>query len=316
MIDHERTSPLEPAGSVSRRRFLKLLGLGSASLALSTYPSRIALAGNKIDSNLELEIERYIRDLRSRSRIPRDEETSWSVFDLTTERKLVSINEDVPRQAASMIKPFVALAFFYKATEDPKRYRYDSRIKARMQRMIQRSSNSETNYLMNLLSKRGRGRGPREVEHILKAYSPGVFKQTKIVELIPSGGKSYKNLASAHDYSRFLYALWHDNFPYTSELRRLMSLPNNDRIFKGARRIPHRTDVYDKTGTTARLCGNMGILVARGRNGRRYPYTLIGIIEKKKRTRSLTRWINSRGDVIREVSNKVYLHMRSTHNLA
>jgi beta-lactamase class A len=169
---------------------------------------------------------------------------------------------------------------------------------------------------MNLLSKRGRGRGPREVEHILKAYSSGVFRQTKIVELIPSGGKSYKNLASAHDYSRFLYALWHDNFPYSAELRRLMSLPNNDRIFKGARRIPNRTDVYDKTGTTARLCGNMGILVARGRNGRQYPYTLIGIIEKKRRTRNLTRWINSRGDVIREVSNKVYLHMRSIHSLA
>lgn len=315
MTIYRHTNPPDPARPVSRRSFLKLLGLGSASFALSAVPSRIALAGNKIDSNLELEIERYVRSLRAKSRIPRDEETSWSVYDFTTDRKLVAINEDVPRQAASMIKPFVALAFFYRATEDPKRYRYDSRIKARMQRMIQRSSNTETNYIMNLLSKRGGGRGPLETEHILKGNAPGVFAQIKIVETIPRGGKSYRNLASAHDYSRFLYALWNDHLPHSDELKRLMNLPNGDRIFKGARRIPYRTRVYDKTGTTARLCGNMGILVARGKDGREYPYTLIGIIEKKRRTRNLTSWIKRRGDVIREVSNKVYLHMRSVHNL-
>ena len=59
----------------------------------------------------------------------------------------------------------------------------------------------------------------------------------------------------------------------------------------------------------------MGILVARGRNGRSYPYVVIGIIESGNRNKSYGPWISSRGNVIREVSNRIYLSMKKRYPL-
>ena len=57
-----------------------------------------------------------------------------------------------------------------------------------------------------------------------------------------------------------------------------MALPGSDRIYTGPREIPKGAKVYNKTGSTARLCGDMGILSIQGRVGKRYPYTVIGVI--------------------------------------
>ena len=59
----------------------------------------------------------------------------------------------------------------------------------------------------------------------------------------------------------------------------------------------------------------MGILNVRGRDGKRYPYTLIGIIEKQQRARNYTTWIRSRSDVIRNVSSIVYQGIAQHHDL-
>jgi beta-lactamase class A len=134
--------------------------------------------------------------------------------------------------------------------------------------------------------------------------------------MIPPGGRTYRNLASAHDYSRFLYALWYDQLPYATEVKTLMALPNRDRINSDVPEIPASTKVYDKTGTTARLCGNMGIVEARGRDGKSYPYIFVAIIEKSARARQYSRWIKSRGDVVREVSAMTYAYMKSRYPLA
>ncbi len=94
-----------------------------------------------------------------------------------------------------------------------------------------------------------------------------------------------------------------------------MNLPNRDRVYTGADGVARQTWVFDKTGTTARLCGNMGILVAQGRNGGRYPYTFIGIIEKARPTKHYRAWKDNRGDVIRDVSGIAYQHLSRLHNL-
>ena len=62
---------------------------------------------------IEGQVERYIKSLRGRGVIRGDERTSWLVYDFTTGKKLVSINENSSLQAASMIKPYLALAFFH-----------------------------------------------------------------------------------------------------------------------------------------------------------------------------------------------------------
>ncbi|MCP4351687.1 MAG: serine hydrolase [Desulfobacterales bacterium] len=265
---------------------------------------------NRASIKLERKIEEHIKKLRKKGQISSDEHTAWSVYDFTLGEKLVSINENIPYQSASMIKPFVALAFFTKLKENSKKYSYTRRRRRRMEAMIRRSSNPSTNYFINMVS-----RSPSGVEKYLKRKYPHIFQNTMIVEQIPADGRTYRNKASARDYSRFLYALWNDQLPYSKEIKRLMRLPNRDRICRGAKKIPPGTMVYDKTGTTARLCGNMGIVVARGKNGKKYPYTLVGIIDKDDRAKNYYKWKTSRSRVIREVSDIVYTELKKTHNL-
>ncbi len=258
------------------------------------------------DSGLESELNSYIQKLRHQGVISRDERTGWLVYDLTSRTRLVDINVDRRFQAASMIKPFVALAFFHKVKEG--RIQYGPQSRAQMAAMIQRSSNSATNWVMRQVG------GPAEVQKVLKRHYGAIFSGTSIVEYIPAGGQTYRNRASLNDYLQFLAAIWRGNLPYAKEIRRLMALPGQDRLYHGTI-VPQGTLVYNKTGTTAHLCGDMGILAPRGRDGQRYPYAIIGVIEKENRARNYGTWKMARGNVIRKVSSLVYEDMRKRYNL-
>ena len=93
-----------------------------------------------------------------------------------------------------------------------------------------------------------------------------------------------------------------------------MGLPGSNRILAGATDIPEGTKVLNKTGSTARLCGDMGILIVKGPDGKSYPYTIIGVIEKRNKARNYTAWIRSRGAIIRDVSNIVYKGLARYHD--
>jgi beta-lactamase class A len=296
-----------------RRRFIRsLAGFGIGGLALGLpLPSVGGLGGN-----LQSRVNAYVKAQRRRGRVKSDEQTSWSVFDFTTGAKLVSINEDVPRQAASMIKPFIAQAYFYRHIAAPSRFPFSAEVERLMAAMIRRSSNTATNELIARVSDKAWSDRPKEVERILRHNADGIFRQIEIVEYIPKGGRTYRNKASAHDYSRFLHAMWTDRLPNSPEMKHLLALPNADRIRQGTNRVPDTCKILDKTGSTAQLCGNMGIVVAQGRDGKTYPYTMIGIIEKQRRTEAYGHWIRGRGNVIREVSDLVYLEMQQQHKLA
>ena len=257
--------------------------------------------------NLEAAVEGYIKRLRREGKIAADERTAWSVYDFTTGKKLVTINEDMQFQAASLIKPFIATAFFHQVKRG--KLSYGPKSRRHMERMIQRSSNNSTNWIMRRVG------GPKAVQRILKGHYGGIFQETRIVEYIPTGGRTYRNKASVHDYSRFLFALWKKKIPRAGELKRLMALPGSDRIYTGAREIPRGVKVYNKTGSTARLCGDMGILSVKGKDGKRYPYTVIGVIEKRRRANNYSDWIRSRGDVIRQVSGIIYQDIAKRHGL-
>ena len=96
-----------------------------------------------------------------------------------------------------------------------------------------------------------------------------------------------------------------------------MSLPGRDRLYTDARSVPVGTMVFNKSGSTSRLCGDMGILYAKGRDrdGKRYAYTVIAIIENGNGAENYSDWISSRSDIIREVSNIVYRNMKEIHDL-
>lgn len=255
---------------------------------------------------LERRIENYIKALRRSGRVKGDERTSWVVYDFTTGEKLVSINEDLPLDAASLMKPFISLAWLHEVSAGRKKY--GSYEKRRMEDMIQNSDNVSARWFMQKLG------GPARLQKLLKDSYPGIFKETRIVEYIPVNGRTYRNQSSAHDYSRFLYALWKGELTGAEEIKRLMNLPNPDRVYTSAPGVPAGTEVYDKTGSTSRLCGDMGILVARREDGREFPYIIVGIIEKSRSTRHYSSWMRSRGNVIRRVSELVYEGIKDLHD--
>ncbi|WP_051309114.1 serine hydrolase [Desulfogranum japonicum] len=255
---------------------------------------------------IEMKIESYIKNLRQKGQLRGDEKTGWMVYDLNRNVSLVDINADQSFQAASMIKPFVALAFFHKVKNGSLQYGPKSR--RQMEAMIQRSSNSATNWIMRQVG------GPATCQSLLTQNYGHLFKKLHIVEYIPAGGRTYRNKALPSDYVRFLRALWNKELPYGEEIRRLMSLPGRDRLYYGTP-IPQGTLVYNKTGTTAHLCGDMGILAPKTKNGHRYPYAIVGIIERSSRPSNYKQWMRSRGGVIREVSTLVYKDLKSQHLL-
>ncbi|MES9939188.1 MAG: serine hydrolase [Candidatus Thiodiazotropha sp. 6PLUC2] len=257
-------------------------------------------------NHLESAVEAYIDELRNRGKITADERTGWSVFDFTTGKKLVTINEDVQFQAASLVKPFIAAAFFHKVKQG--QLKYGPKSRRHMQRMIQHSNNASTNWVIRQVG------GPQTVQKILKRHYPRIFQETLLVEYIPANGRTYKNRASVHDYSRFLYAIWNKKIAGAKEIKRLMALPGTDRLYTGVPEVPRGTRVYNKTGSTARLCGDMGILSVKGSDGKRYPYILIGVIEKQRNAKNYTTWIRSRSEIIRNVSAIVYKGVIAHHS--
>jgi beta-lactamase class A len=266
------------------------------------------LAGRAEDLLMNSEIDSYIKSMRARGTLRSDERTAWIVYDFTAGREVASINGSSMLQAASMIKPFLALAFFHEV--EAGRLSYTDTAKRHMELMIQKSNNDSTNWVMRQTG------GPAATEAILKRNYPAVSQQIRLVEYIPEGGKTYRNQGSAGDYGRLLHELWYRRLPRAEEMLRVMGLPGNDRLFTKVKSIPNGTRVYNKTGSTAMCCGDMGILVARGRDGNSYPYAVIGIIESSRRNNSnYSSWISSRADVIRGVSNVIYLEMKKRYPL-
>lgn len=251
-----------------------------------------------IDTPMRDAINAHVQELRRKHLIDDDETTSWYVHTLHDNRTWAAINAERSLQCASMVKPYVALAFMHQVSKG--RIIYGRVSKSNLEAMIQRSSNTSTNWAISTLG------GPAAVQRILTSSYGDVLRETHIVEAIPRNGRTYKNRSSARDYVRFSRALWAEEFPHSDEIKRLMALPGRDRLYTGAPDIPVGTKVMNKTGTTSRLCGDFGILVARTRAGQHVPYAIVGIIEKRRRADNFSAWAASRGQVIRGVSNLAY----------
>jgi len=295
-----------PAADLSGVR-MKSTAKAPAVLPVSRRSRMTSTERTREIHNLEAAVEDYINRLRKDGKLDPDERTGWSVYDFTTGEKLVTINEDEQFQAASLVKPFIAAAFFYKVKQGE--LSYDRESRRQMERMIQHSNNASANWVTRQVG------GPQAVQRILKQQYPAIFQEIHLVEYIPAGGKTYRNKASVHDYSRFLYALWKEDIAGAREIKRLMALPGRDRIYTGVHNVPKGTKVYNKTGSTARVCGDMGILNVKSADGKWYPYTVIGIIEKEQNATNYTSWIRSRGDIIRHVSSIVYQGIAQNHNI-
>ena len=227
-------------------------------------------------------------------------------YDLSNNTYVASVNAQRSFQAASMIKPFVALAFFDQVERG--KLQYGPTHRQMMEEMIQHSDNEATNWLIRQVG------GPARCNAVINGQYGKLFGKVRIVEYIPPGGRTYKNSARPQDYVQFLRALWNNQLPHSQEMMRVMSLPGRDRIFCGTE-VPQGTMVYNKTGTTSLLCGDMGILVTRSKNGQKVPYAVVGIVERPTLAKDYKQWMASGGGVIRDFSSLVYEEMKQKYNL-
>ena len=262
-----------------------------------------------IDSPLEASFELYIKNRRSRRILSTTDRTSFVVFDISKNKKLVSINEDRQMMAASLIKNFVMLAYFHEVKHG--RQAHTNTNRGHLRAMIQVSNNSSTNYFIRLLG------GPARVDRILKTNYP-YFKQTRIVEYIPAGGRTYKNMTSARDLSTFFLRLWHGRLPHSAKMKWYFKLKNGDYIFKKTY-IPSSVTVYNKTGTVYGLVGDGGILTLRDPQGLQRHYIFIGLMEDRTKTnrrnrwQSFAKWRNQRTYILRRLSERAYKYIYENH---
>jgi beta-lactamase class A len=280
----------------------------TASEAAKAPPGGWRALPAAIDTPLRDRINAHVQGLRRRGLVAPDETTSWYVHTLHDDRTWVALNAERPLQCASMVKPYVALAFLHRV--EAGRIVYGPVSQRHLAAMIQRSSNASTNWAIRQVG------GPAAVQRILDDHYGELFHETRIVEAIPRYGRTYRNRSSARDYVRFCRALWFDRLPRSAELKRLLALPGRDRLTTGAPSIPAGTTVMNKTGTTSHLCGDFGILVAPTAEGGRVPYAIVGIVEKRSRASSFRTWTTTRGRVIRSVSDLVYRSLKETYGLA
>ena len=262
-----------------------------------------------IDSPLEASFELYIKNRRNRRVLSTTDRTSFVVYDISKNKKVVSINEDRQMMAASLIKNFVMLAYFHEVRHG--RQTHTNINRGHLRAMIQRSSNPSTNYFIRLLG------GPTRVTRILKVNYP-YFKETQIVEYIPRGGRTYKNMTSARDLGTFFLRLWQGKLPHSEKMKWYFKLKNGDYIFKRTY-IPSSVMVYNKTGTVYGLVGDGGILVLRDPRGKLRPYVFIGLMEdrtktnRKNRWQSFATWRNQRTYILRRLSERAYKYIYENH---
>ncbi len=261
-----------------------------------------------VNSPLEARMDAFIKEKRASGFLKQTDEISVTVYDITKNNKYASINEDKKRMAASTIKDFVMLAMFHQIKSQ--QINYTPRIKQLLENSIQHSSNIATNNLMKFLG------GPSRIQNILATYYP-FFNETKVVEYIPPQGRTYRNITSTHDLSIFYNQMWHNNLPYSAEMRRILNLPKKDRLFDGTC-IPKGTRVLNKTGTVYGLVADSGILIMKGNKGDSHPYIVNVIIEDKTKPHARNRkgagsWTRRRSDFIRELSEGVYDYLYKAH---
>lgn len=277
------------------------------SLTAASFAAPLLASTN---TTLERRIQQVVTQMRREGRVSADERTAWAITDLQSGTRIVSINADRPMQCASMVKHMVIQAYLMcHFTKDRNLYPLSQRVMDEMRGMIVKSNNEFTNHIIKRLG------GPQGVQWMLRKEAPHIFRNINIVEYIPEDGRTYKNQASAADYDRFLLALWRNELPGSDILKKMMKIPNHDRIRSATRFVSKSATVYDKTGSTSMLCGDTGIIACKDKFGGNVAYTITGIIEKSRRASNYGNWISARSNVMRDVSDQVYLYFAQRYNL-
>lgn len=283
----------------------KILGLALAAV-LSFSPKVVeknsGVRGFDVRRSLKASIENVIS--REHSAV-RKENIAVGVYDLCEDSMLYCMNEKIQLQSASMVKPFVALAYYTGIEKKILKHAKDKDT-TMIRKMIEESNNDATTYLMKRLG------GPVKVERILKKNYPDISKRIDIVEYIPHSGKTYRNKSSVNDYLNFLNRLWDGRLSNSEQLLYHMQHTRFHRLTT-EEMLPY-VKSYNKTGSTAKLCGDMAIISYEDSAGLSFDYAVAVVIERPKGdSKTYSKWLRSRSEMMQEISNKIFEDMQYYH---
>lgn len=323
---------------MDRRKFLK--GAAVASVA-AMFPS-LTPAEPKAErlhfpqpihrkeavSGLQGIVENTISELRAAKRIAPEERAAALVYAINNDETLVSINADESMQSASMAKPTMALG----AMTAIDNWSKDSFFLENLRWALLESYNFSANYLMYRIG------GPLELQRVLETRYKNIFHQIRIdyfqfakrdkdkyphVRLereidIPEGKSFYGNIMTPNDHSRFLAEMWRNRKdPMWKKIMSYLSLEMKRESFAARTRIadtssgfPASAAAYLKTGTTQRVCGEIGLVVYQGPFGK-IPVNIVIIVDREKRVRDedYETWARSMSGVISLISSTMHKYI-------
>jgi beta-lactamase class A len=252
-------------------------------------------------------VEQEILYLKGSRRLQTGDEISVQIYDLLENKMLVDIDGDKARNAASVIKPYVMLAVYeqiarQEMTETPN-------ISRQVFRMITISDNQATNTLIRQLGQGDYQQGIVAVNALVRKYG---FQQTVVRELIPDGGKTYRNRTSAADTTLFFKLLYEQklvNSHYSQKMTDILTKNVHERI-KTQQIKQDGVAVADKTGYVRGLNADCGIVFQKNHQGQGRDYILSIFIENKDRPADGS-WGRRKSAVIRYLSDRIYRNLKT-----
>ncbi|HIH12284.1 MAG: hypothetical protein QT02_C0006G0010 [archaeon GW2011_AR9] len=260
--------------------------------------------GQKATANLEDQIQHFVGYLRSHGLIPSREQTSFYVYDLEKRYIVADINIDQQRMSASLIKPFVMAAAYDKFQRTKVKQKTVIKVKADLRAMIQHSNNVATNRVIDFVG------GTRAVQAYLNRTR--LFSETKVVEKIPSGGRTYSNKTSAHDLNILLNQLYQHKLVSPDASREMLATLDGyhtSRIDDSVIAMEGVKDVAGKTGFVAGLNGETTIIEYQNKAGQKRPFIFTALFEDG--THPHGNWGKIRSEMIRKVAQLTVLHYQS-----
>lgn len=278
----------------------KVPNLGCSSLLQRETALRYLQKAASLQGSMNL----YLRHLHECRWLQPFDKARILVFD-HRQCKLAAINQHLKTSAASLIKPFVMLAIYHEAHKrgiPP--YRFPAPLQSHINKMMRVSNNPSTNALIRYLGQGSPIKGAEVINKILRQYGLG---KTGIVELIPAGGRTYRNYTTAHDLHR-LFALIYQRKAvspaYSRKMFEVMVASRDNRC-----RTPYLRSLgvaaATKTGYT-RLTNGVAGIVFSGYGIRRHPYTFVAVINRSSGSGNEWIWRKTSTPILQRLSEMTY----------
>ncbi|MFC1697099.1 serine hydrolase [Nanoarchaeota archaeon] len=252
--------------------------------------------------DLEKKILDSVEESRKNNYYEKGERVAFLAYDINKKEYLVDINSDVKMQCASMAKVFAMSAYFIQVEKGKLKYtKEDQKFMKEMIRSDRRKGDRTNQAFNRFVKKVG---GPAAVQELLTTKYPGIFINIDINEYIPlPSERTYKNMASAKDYMRFLIALKENKLPYSKKMLELMNRLDND-----------EEKLYAKGGLTARQAGVMRLHEHEDCEGKKYSLILVSIIDKDKRA-NFKKWKETKQFDVHYYSNLMSRYFYNEYGL-